>query len=774
MKNAFSYLLVAFLAISAASIAAPPVGDWRTHFSYNKTNQVVFTENEVYAQANGKLFSYSPNDGTLKTYSKLSGLNGSTVSFIGWCDLVKTLIVVYSDGNIDFMVSGKMVNLPDFRDKSLTVDKTILGLKIVGKTALISTKAGLLEVDIERREFANSYLLSFGGGSSQCNDALIWGDSMMILSPSGFYVGDRTANLLDASYWKYSGNLATTTPLQVVRFGETFFVLGSDAVLYEGHPGNWVPFLTGNSLKSVTVDGNRMIVCADIKTFVYDEDLSLIPVQDGISKSVSLDKTSNVLYRASDERGIAVLPWNGSTYILTKDSIMPDGPPIGSVWNSFFMDGTFYATAGGSWTDRNGTYSEIQVFDGEKWSGLPDRANMMNALGYSPMDLLNIAIDPQDESHYFITTWGDGLLEFRNHCFYKQHNQFNSPLKTVLPGRFCRVDGATYDTDGNLWVLNSNYLNSANPLDTVLYILKPDGTWIRQYYSTMKSSTNWNSILFTSKGQVWMNSARVVSGIFVLDTKETLETVSDDKTRFFQTYTDQDGLTILPWNILCMAEDKNGTIWIGTNLGPLLVTDASTVFSQDFTFTRVKIPRNDGTDAADYLLNNVRINCITVDGANRKWLGTQGQGLYLLSADGLKTIQHFDMDNSSLPSDVIKTIAIHPETGEVFVGTESGLVSFRSDANEGKSDYSSVHVFPNPVKPGYEGYITVTGLMESSQVRITDLNGNTLIRGKSLGGQFSWNGRNVDGKKAASGVYLVFCASEDGTESQACKFMIVR
>jgi hypothetical protein len=205
-----------------------------------------------------------------------------------------------------------------------------------------------------------------------------------------------------------------------------------------------------------------------------------------------------------------------------------------------------------------------------------------------------------------------------------------------------------------------------------------------------------------------------------------------------------------------------------------LATGTSTVFDDDYYFTRVKIARNDGTDIADYLLDKVQINCIAVDGANRKWLGTEGQGLYLVSADGTSTVYHFNNENSPLPSNVIWSIAIDPETGEVFVGTEAGLVSFRGSAIEGKTNLSSVYVFPNPVKPNYTGVITVTGLMENTQVRIADMSGNTLVKGKSQGGQFGWSGLTSSGKKASSGVYLVFCSSDDGLESEMCKFMIIR
>jgi ligand-binding sensor domain-containing protein len=267
---------------------------------------------------------------------------------------------------------------------------------------------------------------------------------------------------------------------------------------------------------------------------------------------------------------------------------------------------------------------------------------------------------------------------------------------------------------------------------------------------------------------------RINAGVFVIDHNNTLDDASDDKSRWLGGFTDQDGNVLSPFNINCVTEDLNGNLWMGTVVGPLVVNNASNVFSSSFNVTRIKIPRNDGTGNADYLLNDIRINCIAVDGANRKWIGTNGNGVYLVSADGLVTVHQFNSKNSPLPSDYIWSITIDPETGEVFFGTDSGLVSYRSDATQSKADFSKVYVFPNPVKPEYSGKITVTGLEENTQVRITDLAGNVMISGTSLGGQFTWDGYSALGKKAASGVYLVLCASQDGLEAQACKFMIVR
>lgn len=767
------------LLLTASLLAQPAIGEWRTHFSYKTAEKVVFADDLVYVEASGKLFSYQISDGEMKTFTTLDGLNGHTVSYLGWSSEQKTLVIVYSDGNVDLLSSKGLINLPDFKKKSLTGDKTIYGLRVIGNEALLSTGVGLIVLDIARKEFAENYYLGFTASYTKCMDATVWSDSVMVATVNGLYEGRRSDNLQDVSFWNPAPFVSGTKATKMVRFGNQFFALAQNGLLYKGRPGQWQVFVNDAGITDLSVQDGALFACSGTTTYMFDSNLNRVGVDLVKNNGLAWDSDEKKLYVASGASGLTIMRLLNDRYVLEKDSIIPDGPVQNTAWSAFFKDGTYYATAGARWGDRSFYDGELLVLEDDSWSGISDKSGMISAVGYQPQDFVNVAIDPTDKSHYFITSWGDGMMEFRNNAFYKHHGPGNSPLRNIIPGRFCRVDGATFDEEGNLWVLNSKY-NPDGPSstkylpDSALCILKPDGTWLQPFYEKMMTAPTWNSIQFTSRGQIWMNAVRERFGIFVLDNNGTIADLTDDDSRTFESFTDQDGEILAPWTLCCMAEDKNGTMWIGSNLGPILATGVNRIFDRDYTFTRIKIPRKDGSDNADFLLKDIRINAIVVDGANRKWLGTNGNGIYLLSPDGLETVHHFTTQNSPLPSDYIWSIAVNPETGEVFIGTDAGLVSYRSDATEGAAEYSNIHVFPNPVRPEFNGQITVTGLMEKTQVRITDLNGNAVVSGTSLGGQFSWNGWLKSGKKAASGVYLVFCASEDGAEYQACKFMIVR
>lgn len=755
-----------FLIISIPAFSGIGIGKWRTHYCYNNVTSAAYADGPVYAVGNGKLFSLGIDE-TIKTYSLLDGLNGNEISLIDWNSDQKKLIIVYSDGNIDLMSDSEIENLPDFKNKSVTADKSVYNLKTSGKYAYLSTGIGLVVIDTKKTEISDTYKPT--SGYISVYDALVGNDSIILATEKGLYAGNKSDNLSDPSKWSYLPSVDGIIPVGLVEFSGHLFMLSKNGTVYEKTGSEWNVFLNDQNTFSIKTDDNYLYAFANDKFYLFDSSLKPLNHDDFFANNVTVGASGDIKYFASGNSGLVKVRNTNSEFKVEQRNIVPNGPGQIYAWNSFFKDGVYYSTTGGRWGDRYNTPGDILVYKNEKWQGLDNKENISSKTGYPFLDPMNLAIDPKDPGHFFITSWGEGLYEFRDSVFYKLYNSSNSPLNCKpypYQNHLIRPDGAKFDSKGNLWMLASN-------MDTVIQILKPDGTWSSVYYPDMPNAPTWNSILFTTGSQIWFNSVRVTYGVFVLDQNGTPDDKSDDKTRWFSSFTDQDGISLSPFTINCITEDLDGNIWIGTQTGPLVANNPANVFNSDYNFTRIKIPRKDGTNSADYLLENTRINCIVVDGANRKWIGTNGDGLYLMSSDGLETIHHFTASDSPLPSDYIWSVAVNPNTGEVFIGTDAGLVSYRSDAIEGKQSYDKVYVFPNPVKPEYTGKITVTGLKENSQVKITDLGGNLIIEGTSLGGQFCWNGINRRGRRVASGVYMVFCSSEDGTEYAVCRFMVV-
>ena len=272
----------------------------------------------------------------------------------------------------------------------------------------------------------------------------------------------------------------------------------------------------------------------------------------------------------------------------------------------------------------------------------------------------------------------------------------------------------------------------------------------------------------------WIPYVRFNPGLILYDDNHTPFYQGDDNTWFTNSFVDQDGKTITPASVYAVVQDLDNDLWVAADEG-LFIIPAKVDFRTSNSCMRVKIPRNDGTNLADYLLGTERINAIAVDGANRKWMGTESSGLYLLSEDGTETLEHFTIDNSPLPSNQILSVAIDPRSGRVFVGTGAGLISYQGDATEAEDSFSqeSLYAYPNPVRPDYQGVITIAGLMEETVVKIVDNGGNLVCQTRSNGGLAVWDGKNGNGQRVASGVYTAFCNAPDGKNHAVVKILVI-
>jgi ligand-binding sensor domain-containing protein len=371
-------------------------------------------------------------------------------------------------------------------------------------------------------------------------------------------------------------------------------------------------------------------------------------------------------------------------------------------------------------------------------------------------------IDPDNNNHIFVSTWGGGLLEYENNSLLKQYTESNSPLQNIIPGRpYVRICGLALDRSKNLWLTQTGVPGS-------IKVLKADGTWIANPV-TIDAPTI-GDIIITKTGHKWIILPRGY-GLFVLDDNNTPDVFSDD--RYKKLLVQDTGNQTISF-VYSITEDLDGNIWIGTDQGPLIYYNPEKVFDSDLEANRIKISRNDGTDQADIVLKTETITSIAVDGANRKWLGTTSSGAYLLSPDGTTQIKNYNEQNSPLYSNSIVTLAVDNKTGEVWFGTLKGVQSVRGDATLGGENFKNVYTFPNPVREDFTGNVTITGLMKDSQIRITDISGNLVYVTVSDGGQATWDLKNYNGRHVATGVYLVFCASKDGSQSFVTKMLVIK
>ena len=413
----------------------------------------------------------------------------------------------------------------------------------------------------------------------------------------------------------------------------------------------------------------------------------------------------------------------------------------------------------------------VQVWDGNEWEIYQD--DIASLTGHNYMDIASVDADPSDDTHVF-ASGRVGLYEFKDGKYVKEYNYDNSPLKShalLSPNKnYTMIESVVYDKNGSLWILNSA---SAG---TSLFELK-DGEWISHHKPEFLLSTgdrshdNMVKAMFDSRDILWFCNDRFIEPALMCYQPST------DAAVCYSTFINQDGTKIEGmYGVTDVAEDKDGNIWVGTDVGPFVIDkDNIGKSAEDMVFTQVKVPRNDGTNYADYLLAGIHVTSIMVDNDGQKWIGTNGQGVYVISRDNMKEVHHFTTENSKLLSDIVGSIAMNTKTGEVFIGTENGLCSYMSGIT-GTIDTMNeddVYAYPNPVTPDYNGLITITGLSDNADVKILSSNGVLIAEGKSSGRFFTWNGRDKNNERVASGVYMVATATSSGEKGVVCKIVII-
>ena len=453
-----------------------------------------------------------------------------------------------------------------------------------------------------------------------------------------------------------------------------------------------------------------------------------------------------------------------NSYDTLVDGLTINSPKRNYAWDLKYEGGKLWVTGGGRWLDRYFRTNTIMTYTNGQWTNYDEQkiAKQLNA--YYIQDALNLAVDPNDPTHTYVAYYGEGILELKNDTALNWFNLTNSSLETSTGtnNRYIRIGSTTLDKEGNLWITNCNSTYS-------IKIYTADGQWINYSNSTIAKAPIIDKILITKQGYKFVNFIHSTkSGFFALNDNGTVTDQSDDVSEYYAAVSDNQGNTLDASMFYCMTEDKDGYIWAGTNIGPIVCYNPSKI--EDLRFNRIVL-----SDESDYLLNGVRVNAIAVDGSNQKWIATDGSGVFLVNADGTEVIENFTTDNSPLPTNSINSIAINPESGEVFFAADGyGVLSYQGEATEGKENYSDIHAYPNPVRPDFDDKVIITGLMSNSNVKITDIAGNLIYQTKSVGGQVSWNCKNSKGNRVATGVYLVLAATPESKESVVTKIMVIK
>ena len=752
----FIFVLLAFPLRAATN--------WSAYMSYSDVKKNIVVENRIYTLASGSLFYYNTDEKKAHTLDKTTGLSDTDISFFLYNKETESFLLVYSNFNIDILgTNDGIINLPQYKNSSLQ-DKTVNNVSFAGKQAYLSTNFGIVSINMEQGEVSNTYDIGKKVISSTSTEECIYA-----VTSQGIYKGEKEKNLLDKNNWKL---FSTQSIESLFSFNNDLYALNA-AGLYSFDEA----------------DGSMQPVKAGVFSYVNSEEETLLLgsvsgitqiSSDGSIKEWAIANdfswasySGNSFWASRGSKGLQQLTCTDGSLSLDQSPVVVNSPVRNYCYFLRFTPSYKLLVGGGSHNYVGKDYAgTAMTYENGTWTNFAeDSVTKVVSVGFH--NVTAVAEDPLDNTHHFVAAASGGLFEYKDGKFVHLYDHKNSPITSILPQSvfwqyYTRTSGLNYDSKGNLWILN-------NEVDTIIRILKPDGSWDKYYVPELEGYPTFDKVYFDSRGWVWITHRRKTSnheaGVLCINTNGTLEDKSDDHYRFQYNFDGNDDIN----EVYDVAEDNDGILWIATSQGPFLLRDPETFFSSTTSFERIIIPRNDGTNLGDYLLDGVAITDIEIDGGNRKWFATANNGVYLVSADGMTIIQHFTKENSPLLSNSVYSIAINGKTGEVMIGTDAGLVSYHSDATAPEETLSSdnLKVYPNPVRPGFQGNVTVTGFSYNSDVKVTTVGGQLVYKGTSVGGTFTWNRRTNTGKQVSPGIYYIIGSDESGKKGASIKLLIM-
>jgi hypothetical protein len=752
------------LQVFAQDIA---IGQWRDHLPYNQGEEIAVAGKLIFSVADGNLFYLNTESSELFKCSKATGFSDVDVSSIAYDKNTKILVVGYKNTNVDLFLDNKIINISDIKRKNIFGNKTINKVIINESKAYLCCGFGIVVIDLIKKEVKDTYYIGNLGASVNVNEIAFSSDTIYAATAQGIYKAKKNNSFLsDYSSWNKDPFLPSGKHKSLTLFNSRIYTLVDSTsaisrVYFRSiNSGNWqvldysIPYL---STRIKTTKETEIAVVYEGLVSLYNANNQRGDIfgylQGSQPSDLELDEADNLWI--ADRKNCLV-----KKIAFTNDyvSYRPQGPASAFAINMDSKNGILWVSPGGaSGLNAGFRIGSVSKFQDNNWYSL-DGYYIYGKTG--AFDLMAISANPNNPDNVFVSTWGKGVLELRTDSVVNHFTQLNSSLVTLPINNDIRSQGLDFDNNGNLWIANSG---TTAPL--ALYT--KDKKWKSFTFENI-ALPNVLQLIVASSGQKWLVVER--NGMIVYDDAGTPENESDDKVKNLKFEAGKGGIP--GSDVFCMAEDRNGEIWMGTDKGVGVFYAPQTVFDESAQDAQAIKISQDGY--VQFLLESEKVTAIAVDNANRKWIGTANTGVYLMNSDGTQQLKHFTEENSPLISDGITSINILETTGEVFFGTEKGIVSYKDVATEGFSECKDILVYPNPVRENYTGPIAIRSLVQDANVKITDASGVLVYETKAFGGQAIWDGTNYKGEKVASGVYFAFASSSDGSRGCNAKILIIR
>lgn len=761
------YRIIALLLILLSPLFSraqlQPIGQWREHLPWHQAFRVVHTADYIWAATPWSIFSVDLEENSLTRWTKVNGLSETGVSTIGVDETTQQLIIAYTNSNVDILEDGQVTNINAIKNAAIAGDKNIYSIFVRNQLAYLSTGIGIVVIDLHKNEVKDTYIIGIDGDKIRVNGVATDAGFFYAATAEGLKKAPiNNNNLADFRSWQNESGIngLPPGPMHAIVVAQNNVITEKNDSLFILNSGTWnFLYHDGWNIKNISISGDKILLSevqnANGRVIVLNASGAVTNTIQHNNFTPAPGQTiffQNNYWIADSVAGLS--KYTGSTF----EPYIPNSPfsiATGSLdaYNKIVLAAS--GSVNSNW-EPTGNKSGIYRFADHQWSNF----NLRNLPQFDSLpDIITVLADPRDES-IWAGSYGGGLVNIRNNnevTIYKQ----NSP---VQPAYFnndqYRISGLARDAEQNIWVANYG-------ANTELHVRKTDGNW-RSFaipYPLVEKAVS--QIVIDDLDQKWIVSPKG-GGLVCFNHGESVDNPGDDQYMWYRAGTGNGNLP--DNNVLCIAKDKFNFIWVGTSRGIGIIYCPQQVFQSGGCEAVLPVVQQD--NFAGYLFRDEAVQAIAVDGADRKWIGTKN-GVWLISADGEKTIARYTTINSPLPDNDIKNITIDGATGEVFFATAKGMVSFRSTATEATTVNSKVLVFPNPVLPGYNGTIAIRGVAANAIVKITELDGRLVYQTRALGGQATWNGKDYKGRTISSGVYLVLVSDDSRRENLATKIVFI-
>ena len=763
------------------------IGDWQYHLSFTSAFSITQNEDKIFASTASSVFTIDKSTNEINDFNKNNALSDVGITYLTYDAENDYLLIGYLNGNIDLFKEGNTFNLNDIkRATNILGSKKIISATFYNSLIYVSTGFGIVVVNLEKREIKETILLGDNGNESPVNQTLIRGDTLYAAADNGlFYIDVNNPFISNFGFWTKIENFPdgeSNGPFtHVVEYKDLIFVNyknnedGDNDIIYRMDGNDWTPIQANQTVNSLKGTPLGLLITTKTPTYLKDENGGIIrrftTYIDPITKDTSYIKPKDAEIEADTTMWIA----NERFSIIVDDdiepySLIPNGPfnDLSFQMSLFFGElwiggGAVDAVWGKTWK-ANGAYH----FSNNKWESF-NKGNTEIIEEFVFTDVIAVAVNQNNPNQVFLGSYGSGLIEMLDGKSNRAWNADNLEETSLSLGSFGNIDGfvgiggLTFDKNNNLWI--------TNPLnEDPVSVLTETGSWQNfSFGSVLGGNLKMGEIIASfSSNQKWILRPR--EGLLVLDDGGTPLDRSDDQFKALNTNPGNGNLPSM--DVRSIVEDLDGEIWVGTQAGPCVFYSPGNIFTgNNFDSNRILIEQ-DGN--VQILLETEAITALAIDGGNRKWVGTENSGVFLLSPDGIKEIHHFTVENSPLLSNQIQDIVLDHLTGEVYISTSLGLVSFRSNATAPPQNVEDLKIFPNPVRNDYFGPIAIDGVASNSSVKITDELGNVVNQLISEGGQAVWDGTDFNGERVATGVYVILAVDKTGKNAASGKVLMLK